>query len=712
VAALRRQAALQEKVSPLLLRMLEKTYGEGGTTPGVLPSASAMPPPSPAPASYAPPPPVPNPPAPPGAVPSGPPAPMSGPAMPPPPSVGPSMGTGYTGLLGGSPQMAGLPPQDELIPSEGIFDAIQASYGRGGTGMPGLPFRAGADTGAAPTLRLASDARPTAGLTGSAWEIANNNFGGLRRPGVVAGPSQGGFQSFETPEQGLAAISRQLDRYATGATTGRPLTTIREIVSTWAPPHENPTAALIARASRIVGADPDAPLDVSNPQIKAKLIEATIANEQGGRVPVDRELINSVASQPPGDQVIYSGRGVPPDMLQTVQARTGGPAGAAGPFMPAMPDFRNLPRGSGGGLGDPLPGLGVSPKELMAIDALSEMAKMGNPFKGFLEGYYKTPGYLEGAAAATARGTLPFDIFKQQVGQRSQYGYDLLKDMAKDNMTLDEQGNIVPLPEARRQRTMNADEIARVQEEWKARFAPTEADVVGPDGKTIVKQRMTQWELQRREEAQRQRGAGGMTGAPRPGDIAGTRQFDPEQLEGQKLDYAMLEEKRKAAEAAVKEINQANDMRRSIEQGVVAGAGADKRTQLLKFGQLLGLTGKNDNELIANTEKYITQQGNNMKEALKGLGPPVSNVDIQIATQIGGGQNTTVEGMQKLLEIKEKYQRLALRDYNKIVPLAPPSRFRTTLPEPPKFGATIAASPDGTSRVWWDAEDKQWKPAP
>lgn len=131
------------------------------------------------------------------------------------------------------------------------------------------------------------------------WETQNNNFGGLRKVGVpAAGPNAGGFQSFATPEDGVAAISSQLDRYASGATTGTPLTTLRQIVSTWAPPNENDTGALIARASKIVGADPDQPLDLGNPAVKAKLIEATIRNEQGGKLPVNPTVIAKVAGAP------------------------------------------------------------------------------------------------------------------------------------------------------------------------------------------------------------------------------------------------------------------------------------------------------------------------------------------------------------------------------------------------------------------------------
>lgn len=164
------------------------------------------------------------------------------------------------------------------------------------------------------------------------WETQHNNFGGMRKVGVVAGPNAGGFQEFPTPEEGVAAISRQLDRYVSGATTGKPLTTIRQIVSTWAPPNENPTDALIARASKVVGTDPDTPLNLADPNVKAKLIEATIRNEQGGKLPVNPAIITAVAGAPQGmpsaDQQLPTNApaGAQPVADQQPQSRTGLPS--------------------------------------------------------------------------------------------------------------------------------------------------------------------------------------------------------------------------------------------------------------------------------------------------------------------------------------------------------------------------------------------------
>lgn len=154
------------------------------------------------------------------------------------------------------------------------------------------------------------------------WETRNNNFGGLRKVGVpAAGPNAGGFQSFATPEDGVRAIDSQLQRYYQGATTGKPITTLRGIVSTWAPPSENDTPALIARASKVTGFGPDDELTLDAPT-RAKLIEATIRNEQGGKLPIDPAVITKVTGAP---AVSPSPPAPPSDTNAAARNRTGLP---------------------------------------------------------------------------------------------------------------------------------------------------------------------------------------------------------------------------------------------------------------------------------------------------------------------------------------------------------------------------------------------------
>jgi hypothetical protein len=121
-------------------------------------------------------------------------------------------------------------------------------------------------------------------------EVRDNNFAGMRIPGVNAGPEANGFQKFDTPQQGISAIGHQLDLYQ----DRDKLNTLSGIISKWAPPNENDTSLLIKRAAEWTGLDPSKPLDIHDPATRAKVITAMIRNEQGGNLPVDPSLIAQV----------------------------------------------------------------------------------------------------------------------------------------------------------------------------------------------------------------------------------------------------------------------------------------------------------------------------------------------------------------------------------------------------------------------------------
>lgn len=113
------------------------------------------------------------------------------------------------------------------------------------------------------------------------WEVRNNNFAGIRRPGIVAGPNSGGFQTYATPEEGIQAISKLLLAY----NDKHGLNTLQGIISRWAPPNENDTQGLIGRASRVSGFAPGQQLNLRDPATMSKVVEAMIRGEQGGKLP-------------------------------------------------------------------------------------------------------------------------------------------------------------------------------------------------------------------------------------------------------------------------------------------------------------------------------------------------------------------------------------------------------------------------------------------
>ncbi|WP_343297346.1 lytic transglycosylase domain-containing protein [Raoultella planticola] len=122
----------------------------------------------------------------------------------------------------------------------------------------------------------------------------NNNPGNLNFVGQAGASLErpgGRFARFETAFDGLRAISRQLMLYA-----GRGINTVEKIISTWAPPSDgNNTPAYIQAVSRQLGVNPQAALNMSDPQVMSALM-ASIVHHENGRNIYPRELITRAAS--------------------------------------------------------------------------------------------------------------------------------------------------------------------------------------------------------------------------------------------------------------------------------------------------------------------------------------------------------------------------------------------------------------------------------
>lgn len=92
---------------------------------------------------------------------------------------------------------------------------------------------------------------------------------------IRSGPH--GFRQFASIGQGFSAADKLLQRYA----SQYHLTTLKGIISRWAPPSENDTKQYIANISRWTGWKPNQPLDMGNPTTRAKL-EAAMARQESG----------------------------------------------------------------------------------------------------------------------------------------------------------------------------------------------------------------------------------------------------------------------------------------------------------------------------------------------------------------------------------------------------------------------------------------------
>jgi|SaaInlV_120m_DNA_3_1039746.scaffolds.fasta_scaffold00270_8 hypothetical protein len=110
----------------------------------------------------------------------------------------------------------------------------------------------------------------------------NNNPGNIRLGGSNWDGSVTGndteFVTFATPEMGVRAMVKTLHTYQDRYN----LSSIREIISRWAPYGENDTGGYIDFVSKNMGIDPDLPLELKkDPAITEKLVTSMIKKEGG-----------------------------------------------------------------------------------------------------------------------------------------------------------------------------------------------------------------------------------------------------------------------------------------------------------------------------------------------------------------------------------------------------------------------------------------------
>ncbi|MCB8878281.1 hypothetical protein [Acidisoma silvae] len=99
---------------------------------------------------------------------------------------------------------------------------------------------------------------------------------GQNNPGNLKNVGGDGFQSFSTPEAGVAATENQLliDNQQHG------LKTTAQIINSWAPPSDgNDTAAYTAAVAQQLGVDPNQPLDLTNPTLRSQFAQAIFKQE-------------------------------------------------------------------------------------------------------------------------------------------------------------------------------------------------------------------------------------------------------------------------------------------------------------------------------------------------------------------------------------------------------------------------------------------------
>lgn len=147
---------------------------------------------------------------------------------------------------------------------------------------------------------LASAIQTQEGYYPGSLAYQNNNPGNLvyvGQPGAT--PGAGGFAAFSSYNAGLTALQNQITLDATRGTdvNGNPTTTVSELLTSWAPPSENNTAAYIASVTAQTGYDPNAPLSsLGTPGVSTPLPAALVATTDNTAIESAGVDLSSVAS--------------------------------------------------------------------------------------------------------------------------------------------------------------------------------------------------------------------------------------------------------------------------------------------------------------------------------------------------------------------------------------------------------------------------------
>jgi hypothetical protein len=148
--------------------------------------------------------------------------------------------------------------------------------------------------------------------------IRNNNPGNIQKSeipweGKLADGNDPRYESFDTPEAGIRAVSMNLRAYQ----EKYGIDTINGIVARWAPSTENNTQAYIAAVSKDLGVKPDAKLNLADPKLLIGLTKAIIKQENGKQPYTDEQFAAATGNAPLQKSKGYSD--VTPEQAMTMQ---------------------------------------------------------------------------------------------------------------------------------------------------------------------------------------------------------------------------------------------------------------------------------------------------------------------------------------------------------------------------------------------------------
>jgi len=125
-----------------------------------------------------------------------------------------------------------------------------------------------------------------------------------------------------------------------------------------------------------------------------------------------------------------------------------------------------------------------------------------------------------------------------------------------------------------------------------------------------------------------------------------------------------------AANSAPRIIETVQSTRKLLDTGnVITGIGAQQRLDLARFGQLIGVTGKTTNELVANTQQLLANRAQATLDSIRssglGAGQGFSNKDREFLENARLGNITySPEALRRQLDIEENVAKATVSSWN------------------------------------------------
>lgn len=179
-----------------------------------------------------------------------------------------------------------------------------------------------------------------------------------------------------------------------------------------------------------------------------------------------------------------------------------------------------------------------------------------------------------------------------------------------------------------------------------------------------------------------------------------------------------------AASSAPRVIETVQDTRRLLDSGnVITGLGAQQRLDLARFGQLLGVGGKDATERVANTQQLFANRAQATLDSIRssglGAGQGFSNKDREFLENARLGNITySPEALRRQLDIEEKVARATVQSWNSRLKNIPQDARTSlglgeiqlpSLQTQQPSGAPQAKAPPGIRQELWDVMTPEQK---